>query len=137
MSTVSMEVAPYRLSGRVYGTLVNHRSALQAIGDAANAPPYQAAPQAPVLYIKPRNTLSGPGAPVVVPHDTAELEVGACLGVVIGRTACAVPERSALDFIAGYLIVNDVSVPHDVYYRPSIRFKARDGFCPLGPVVVG
>jgi len=38
--------------------------------------------------------------------------------------------------VAGYLIVNDVSVPHLPYYRPSIPFKARDGFCPLGPRVV-
>ena len=136
MSNVPMEVAPFRLSGRVYGTLVNHRSALKLIGDAVTAAPYKAAPQAPVLYIKPRNTLAGPDAVVVVPHDVDELEVGACLGIVIGRTACAVPERSALDFVAGYLIINDVSVPHTVYYRPSIRFKARDGFCPMGPAVV-
>jgi 5-oxopent-3-ene-1,2,5-tricarboxylate decarboxylase / 2-hydroxyhepta-2,4-diene-1,7-dioate isomerase len=127
-----MEVAPYRLSGRVYGTLMNHRSALQLLGEAANAAPYKAAPVAPVLYIKPRNTLSGP---VVVPPDVEELEIGACLGVVIGRTACALSADTALDFVAGYLIVNDVSVPHSVYYRPSIRFKARDGFCPMGPVV--
>jgi 5-oxopent-3-ene-1,2,5-tricarboxylate decarboxylase/2-hydroxyhepta-2,4-diene-1,7-dioate isomerase len=127
-----MKIAPYRLSGRVYGTLMNHRSALQVLGDAANAAPYKAAPVAPVLYIKPRNTLTGP---VVVPPDVEELEIGACLGVVIGRTACALSADTALDFVAGYLIVNDVSVPHSVYYRPSIRFKARDGFCPMGPVV--
>jgi 5-oxopent-3-ene-1,2,5-tricarboxylate decarboxylase / 2-hydroxyhepta-2,4-diene-1,7-dioate isomerase len=133
MSIVSMEMAPYRLSGRVYGTLMNHRSALELVGEAANAAPYKAAPQAPILYIKPRNTLTGP---VVVPADIAELEVGACLGVVMGRTACAVSEQSALDYVAGYLIVCDISVPHSVYYRPSIRFKARDGFCPLGPAVV-
>jgi 5-oxopent-3-ene-1,2,5-tricarboxylate decarboxylase/2-hydroxyhepta-2,4-diene-1,7-dioate isomerase len=135
-SIVPMEVAPYRLSGRVYGTLANHRSALQLIGESANAAPYKAAPQAPVLYIKPHNTLTGPGAAVSVTKDTPELEVGVCLGVVIGRTACAVTEGSALDFVAGYLIVNDVSVPHSVYYRPAIRFKARDGFCPMGPRVV-
>jgi 5-oxopent-3-ene-1,2,5-tricarboxylate decarboxylase / 2-hydroxyhepta-2,4-diene-1,7-dioate isomerase len=133
MSIVSMEMAPYRLSGRVYGTLMNHHSALELVGEAANAAPYKAAPQAPILYIKPRNTLTGP---VVVPADIAELEVGACLGVVMGRTACAVSEQSALDYVAGYLIVCDISVPHSVYYRPSIRFKARDGFCPLGPAVV-
>src|SRR3954469_19880154 len=115
MSTISMAVAPYRLSGRVYGTLMNHRSALEAVGEAANAGPYKAAPQAPVLYIKPRNTLTGP---VVVPDEVEELEVGACLGVVIGRTACAVSEQSALDHVAGYLIVCDISVPHSVYYRP-------------------
>jgi 5-oxopent-3-ene-1,2,5-tricarboxylate decarboxylase / 2-hydroxyhepta-2,4-diene-1,7-dioate isomerase len=131
--SIPMEVAPYRLSGRVYGTLMNHRSALQALGAAASAAPYKAPPQVPVLCIKPRNTLSGP---VVVPQDVGELEVGACLGVVIGRTACALAAETALDFVAGYLIVNDVSVPHSVYYRPSIRLKARDGFCPMGPRVV-
>ena len=133
MSIVSMQMAPYRLSGRVYGTLMNHSSALQVLGEAASAAPYKAAPQAPILYIKPRNTLTGP---VVVPDDVEELEVGACLGVVMGRTACAVSEESALEYVAGYLIVNDVSVPHSVYYRPCVRFKARDGFCPMGPAVV-
>lgn len=128
-----MEMAPYRLSGRVYGTLMNHRSALQALGAAVGAAPYKAAPVAPVLYIKPRNTLTGP---VVVPPGVEELEVGACLGVVIGRTACAVTQGRALDFVAGYLIVNDICVPHSVYYRPSIRLRARDGFCPMGPRVV-
>jgi len=134
-SIVPMEVPPYRLSGRVYGTLVNHRSTLELLGDAATAAPYKAAPQAPVLYIKPHNTLLPARAPVVIPKDTQELEVGACLAVVIGRTACALRESSALDYVAGYLIVNDVSVPHSVFYRPSIRFKARDGFCPMGPRV--
>jgi 5-oxopent-3-ene-1,2,5-tricarboxylate decarboxylase/2-hydroxyhepta-2,4-diene-1,7-dioate isomerase len=131
-----MDVAPYCLSGRVYGTLLNHRSALAAVGDAAKKPPYTAPPKAPVLFIKPRNTLNINGALIVIPEDVTELEGGACLGVVIGRTACNVSTAEALDYVAGYLIVNDVSVPHDSFYRPSIRFKARDGFCPLGPSVV-
>ncbi|HKT73056.1 MAG TPA: fumarylacetoacetate hydrolase family protein [Steroidobacteraceae bacterium] len=135
-SIVPMDVAPYRLTGRVYGTLVNHQSALKTLGNAVHEAPYKGAPQGPVLYIKPRNTLARSGDVLVVPADTQELEVGASLGIVIGRTACALSERVALDFVAGYLIVNDVSVPHSVFYRPSIRFKARDGFCPIGPRVV-
>jgi 5-oxopent-3-ene-1,2,5-tricarboxylate decarboxylase / 2-hydroxyhepta-2,4-diene-1,7-dioate isomerase len=71
-----------------------------------------------------------------VPSDVGELEIGASLGVVMGRTACALTAENALDFVAGYVIVNDISVPHSVYYRPSIRFRARDGFCPMGPAVV-
>ncbi len=39
----------------------------------------------------------------------------------------------ALDYVGGYLLVADISVPHDTFYRPSIRLKARDGFCPLAP----
>ena len=135
-SAVPMDVAPYRLSGRLYGTLLNHRSALAALGDSVHEAPYKAPPKAPVLYIKPRNTLAGNEAAVTIPREVQELEVGATLGVVIGRTACKVSERAALEFVAGYLIVNDVSVPHSSYYRPSIRQKARDGFCPLGPRVV-
>jgi len=134
--TVTMDVPPYRLSGTVYGALLNHRTALQALGDDVNRAPYNAAPQAPVLYIKPRNTLAADGEPLAVPPGVPELEIGASLGLVIGRPSCRVPESHALEHVAGYLIVNDVSVPHLSYYRPSIPFKARDGYCPLGPRVV-
>jgi 5-oxopent-3-ene-1,2,5-tricarboxylate decarboxylase/2-hydroxyhepta-2,4-diene-1,7-dioate isomerase len=133
--SIPFEVPPYRLSGAVYGTLLNHRSALTALGDAANRPPYYALPDAPVLYVKPRNTLALQGSVVRIPDGTRELEVGAAVGLVIGRTACKVSEPTALDYVAGYLIVADVSIPHSNYHRPSIRFKARDGYCPLGPAV--
>jgi 5-oxopent-3-ene-1,2,5-tricarboxylate decarboxylase/2-hydroxyhepta-2,4-diene-1,7-dioate isomerase len=133
--SIPFDVAPYALSGTVYGTLLNHRTALAALGEAVNRPPYNAPPTAPVLYIKPRNTLAVSGSAVRIPAGTPELEVGACLGVVIGRTACKVAAPRALDYVAGYLIVADVSIPHSSFHRPSIRFKARDGFCPLGPAV--
>jgi 5-oxopent-3-ene-1,2,5-tricarboxylate decarboxylase/2-hydroxyhepta-2,4-diene-1,7-dioate isomerase len=133
---LEFEVAPYRLSGVVYGTLLNHKPALEALGDAVHAAPYKAPPNAPVLYLKPRNTLSTHGATVGVPADAPELEVGAALGIVIGQTACRLRPEQALQCVAGYTIVNDVCVPHDVFYRPSLRFRVRDGFCPIGPVVV-
>lgn len=128
--------APYRLSGVVYGTLLNHRPVQQALGEQMLQAPYKAAPRAPVLYVKPRNTLVLDGTAVTVPVDTPELEVGAALGIVIGRTACRLTPQNALDHVAGYTIVNDVSVAHDSFYRPSVRFKARDGFCTIGPAVV-
>lgn len=131
---VTMDIAPYRLTGTVYGTLLNHRSAVEALGDAMSQPPYKAPPKAPVLYVKPRNTLVASGDVVRVPGEVAELEMGACLGLVIGRTACRLTESNALEHVAGYLIANDISVPHPNYYRPSVRYKARDGFCPLGAV---
>lgn len=131
-----MDFPPFRLSGAVYGVLLNQRSALTALGTAVDAPPHKGAPRAPVLYVKPRNTLNSHGADIVLPADADELEIGACLGVVIGHSVAHVPEAEAMDCVAGYLIVNDVSVPHLPYYRPSYRFKARDGFCPLGPRVI-
>ncbi|RKR38224.1 fumarylacetoacetate hydrolase family protein [Paraburkholderia sp. BL17N1] len=126
--------APVR--GAVYGTLLNDCAALAALGDAVHAAPYKAPPQAPVLYLKPRNTLAGHRARVVVPDDALGVEVGASLGVVIGRTATRVSVAQAFDYIAGYTLVADLSVPHASVYRPSVRFRARDGFCVVGPAVV-
>ncbi len=121
--------------GTVYGTLLNHADALAALGAAAHAPPHKAPPVAPVLYIKPRNTWVADGEAVVVPAGVEALELGACIGLVIGRPACRVGAAEALSFVAGCVLVNDVSVPHPSYYRPSLRYKARDTFCPIGAFV--
>ena len=126
---------PFRPRGTVYVTLLNHRDALATLGEQVHAAPYKAPPKAPVLYIKPRNTWTQPGDAVVVPTDAPELEMGATLGLVIGRTACRLNAAEALSFVAGYVVMNDISVPHAAVYRPSMRFKCRDGFCPMGDVV--
>ena len=68
--------------GTVYGTLLNHVDALAALGDQVNAAPYQAPPRAPILYIKPRNTLAAHGAPVVVPADIETVEIGGFFDVI-------------------------------------------------------
>lgn len=122
--------------GTVYGALLNHRAALAALGEAVHQPPYKAPPRSPVLYIKPRNTFAADGDAVVVPAGVDEVEIGAALGIVIGRDACRVAEADAPACVAGYTVCNDVSVPHASFYRPSLRFKCRDGFLPIGPWVV-
>ncbi|WP_175688675.1 fumarylacetoacetate hydrolase family protein [Burkholderia anthina] len=124
------------VEGTVYGTLLNDRAALDALGDAVNAAPYKAPPQAPVLYVKPRNTRTGHGAQVIVPGGTRGVQIGGSLGIVIGRTASHVSVADALGHVAGYTIVADLCVPHESVYRPSVRFRARDGFCVMGPTVV-
>lgn len=121
--------------GTVYGTLLNHREALAALGDQVNAAPYKAPPHAPILYIKPRNTWAQSGDSVVVPTDVPELQMGATLGVVMGRVASKLSLAEALNHVAGYVVLNDISVPHDSFYRPSMRFKCRDGSCPMGAFV--
>ena len=73
---------------------------------------------------------AGPGG------STPALQVGAALGLVIGRTACRVAVADALAHVADAVIANDLSVPHDSYYRPSVRLKAGDGCCPIGSTVV-
>jgi 5-oxopent-3-ene-1,2,5-tricarboxylate decarboxylase/2-hydroxyhepta-2,4-diene-1,7-dioate isomerase len=133
--SIAVDTAPFQLTGTVYGALLNHRSALAALGSAVNKAPYKAPPRAPVLYLKPSNTLAGTGDEVIIPRGCPELEAAACLGMVIGLAACRIRPAEAHRYIAGFLIVNDVSVPHESLYRPSVREKSRDGFCPMGPAV--
>ena len=124
------------IDGTVYGTLLNYQGALAALGDAVNAPPYKEAPKAPILYLKPPNTWIGHGKPIPLPEGVEAVEIGAALGIVIGRTACRVTAAEALDYVRGYTIVNDVTLPHPSVFRPPIRQRCRDGFCPIGPWVI-
>jgi 5-oxopent-3-ene-1,2,5-tricarboxylate decarboxylase/2-hydroxyhepta-2,4-diene-1,7-dioate isomerase len=120
--------------GTVFGTLLNDADSLAALGNAVHEAPYKAPPKAPILYVKPRNSIVGHRSAVEVPAEGAQL--GASLGIVIGRVACRVSEADALKYVAGYVTVADLSVPHENVYRPSVRFRARDGFCVIGPCAV-
>lgn len=108
--------------GTVYGTLMNFRGELDALGAKMNEAPYQAPPQAPVLYIKPANTWSENGAAIRLPAHVAEVEVGATVALVM---------KSAHE-VAGYILLNDLSVPHDNFFRPPVRFRCIDGFLAIG-----
>ena len=133
--TLSFDMAPFRLSGDVYCALLNHAPLLASLGDTVNQPPYKTPPKEPVLAVRPRNTQGSDGDDIEVPKAMPALEMGACLGIVIGHCACRVPLASAMDFVAGYIVMNDVSAPLPSHYRPALRFKARDGFCAMGTVV--
>lgn len=108
--------------GTVYGTLMNFRGELEALGDQVNQPPYKAPPSAPVLYIKPANTWSENGAAIVLPAGVQEVEVGATVAMVM---------KSGRE-IAGFVLMNDLSIPQDSFYRPPVKSKCPDGFLGIG-----
>jgi 5-oxopent-3-ene-1,2,5-tricarboxylate decarboxylase/2-hydroxyhepta-2,4-diene-1,7-dioate isomerase len=110
------------IQGTVYGTLLNFRGELDALGAKVNEAPYQAPPKAPVLYVKPANTFSANGAAITLPADVPEVEVGATVAMVM---------KSATE-IEGFVLMNDLSVPHDNYFRPPVKSKCRDGFLAIG-----
>jgi len=130
--SVDFSVPPYAYSGRVYGSILNHQTSIDALGDEMFDVPYKNPPSAPILYVKPRNTLARSGSVMVVPSTHEVLQINGCLGLVIGETASRVTRTSAISHLAGYTAVIDVSVPHQKYYRPSVRFKALDGSCVVG-----
>jgi len=94
-------------------------------------------PKAPLLFAKWPNTLIGDGEPIVLPQDSTQVDYEAELGVVIGTTAKHVSERDALDVVAGYICVNDVSA-RDMQFGDGqwTRGKSPDTFCPVGPRLV-
>jgi 5-oxopent-3-ene-1,2,5-tricarboxylate decarboxylase/2-hydroxyhepta-2,4-diene-1,7-dioate isomerase len=120
----------------VYGAALNSTSQRRELDASFRQPPYQSPPVAPVLYIKPRNTWLGHRVPLIVPSDVEEVALGPTLGIVFARDAHRVSRDAAPGCIAGFTIVNDLSIPHTSLFRPPLRFNARDGFCPLGPWVV-
>ena len=121
--------------GTVYGVLLNDPATVARLAPSFDAPPYKAAPVAPILYIKSRNTFASDGCDVAVPADPGEVRIDGTIGAVIGRSATRVTARDALDHVAGYVVVSDVTLPHESYYRPAIRQRCRDGFCPIGDMV--
>ncbi len=121
----------------MYGALLNHRTAFDALAGQFDQPPLPRSAACAVIPVHkatqyardPRSRRRN------YRKWLRSWKIGACGDCVLGRTATRVSETNALDYIAGFIVVNDVSVPHPNYYRPSIRYKARDGFCPLGPMV--
>jgi 2,4-didehydro-3-deoxy-L-rhamnonate hydrolase len=91
-------------------------------------------PARPVLFAKWPNSLVGPGEAIVLPPGFDEVDYEAELGVVIGRRARGLSVDEALDAVAGYVCVNDVSA-RDVQFADGqwTRSKSLDTFCPVGP----
>ena len=94
-------------------------------------------PERPLLFAKWPNTLIGDGDPIRIPAISQKVDYEAELGVVIGRAARDVAVDDALDFVGGYVCVNDVSA-RDLQFADGqwTRAKSLDTFCPVGPAVV-
>ena len=129
-------VTPFMPAGTVYGVLLNFRGELQALAPQMNEPPYKAPPTAPILYIKPANTWSTHGSAITLPANVPQVEIGATIAMVMAQDVCAVKADDALKYIAGYVLMNDLSVPHASFYRPPVKYKCLDGFLGVGPACI-
>lgn len=101
----------------------------------------------PYVFMKPRTTLNHPDAPIVIPKVSPDFIDYECeLAIVMGKRARGVSEAEALEYVAGYTVLNDIS---DRQYTPNPGRKERerdvffdwlhgkwhDGFCPMGPAI--
>ena len=119
------------MKGTIFAVALNHRSQLDAWREAFHQAPYKTPPKTAVWFIKPRNTVIGNGASIPYPEGET-VQSGATVALIVGKTARKVVAEEAAEYIAGYALANDISLPEESFYRPAIKAKCRDGFCPIG-----
>jgi 2-keto-4-pentenoate hydratase/2-oxohepta-3-ene-1,7-dioic acid hydratase in catechol pathway len=96
-----------------------------------------AAPEDPIIFLKPNTSIIGPGAPIVLPANASPVHHEGELAVVIGRPCKDVPAARAAENILGYTIANDVSARDQQQADGQwMRAKGHDTFCPVGPWIV-
>jgi len=94
-------------------------------------------PSEPVVFMKATTSISGPNDDVVQPRSSTKLDWEVELGVVIGTKAQYVAEEKALEHVAGYCIVNDVSErSFQMATSQWDKGKGCDTFGPIGPWLV-
>jgi 2-keto-4-pentenoate hydratase/2-oxohepta-3-ene-1,7-dioic acid hydratase in catechol pathway len=95
-------------------------------------------PKEPVLFMKATSSIIGPNDDVVIPRGSQKSDWEVELGVVIGKAAKYVSEKEALDYVAGYCVVNDLSEREYQMERGGQWDKGKgcDTFGPIGPYLV-
>ncbi|UDM50255.1 fumarylacetoacetate hydrolase family protein [Cupriavidus sp. MP-37] len=95
-------------------------------------------PAEPIVFLKANSSLNGPNDAVMLPFGSTKTDWEVELGVVIGTTARNVSREQALEHVAGYCVVNDVSEREFQIERGGTWDKGKgcDTFCPAGPWLV-
>jgi 2-keto-4-pentenoate hydratase/2-oxohepta-3-ene-1, 7-dioic acid hydratase (catechol pathway) len=95
-------------------------------------------PAEPIVFLKANSSLNGPNDAVMLPFGSEKTDWEVELGVVIGSTARNVSREAALNHVAGYCVVNDVSEREFQIERGGTWDKGKgcDTFCPAGPWLV-
>ena len=95
-------------------------------------------PEEPVIFFKATSSIIGPNDEVLIPRGSVKTDWEVELGVVIGKTASYVDEADAMDHVAGYCVINDLSERVFLLERSGqwVKGKSCDTFCPLGPWLV-
>ena len=97
-----------------------------------------AIPEHPILFFKANSAVVGPNDDVIMPRGSTHTDWEIELGVVIGKTAKYVSSENALDHVAGYCVINDVSERH---FQTKLtgqwtKGKSCDTYGPTGPWLV-
>ena len=95
-------------------------------------------PPEPIIFAKATSAICGPNDDVIIPRNSVKTDWEVELGLVIGKPAKYVDEASALDHVAGYCVINDISEREFQLERSGqwVKGKSCDTFGPIGPWLV-
>lgn len=95
-------------------------------------------PPEPIMFMKATSAICGPNDDVIIPRNSEKTDWEVELGVIIGKEAKYVSEDDAMDHVAGYCVVNDVSERAFQIERSGqwVKGKSADTFGPIGPYMV-
>jgi 2-keto-4-pentenoate hydratase/2-oxohepta-3-ene-1,7-dioic acid hydratase in catechol pathway len=135
--TATTLLAPLLYPGAIYCAAANYVDHMYEM--SGREPPDKSRAR-PYFFLKsPRQTVIGPNEPIWLPRTSSQIDWEAEIGVVIGRTAHDVSLDQAMNCVAGYTIVNDLSA-RDLNRREDWTFgmdwfrgKSFDGSAPMGP----
>ncbi|OOY08690.1 fumarylacetoacetate hydrolase family protein [Thioclava sp. F36-7] len=95
-------------------------------------------PPEPLIFMKATSAIQGPNDPIVLPRGSEQTDWEVELGIVIGKPAKYVSEEDAMDYVAGFVLANDVSERSYQKDRAGqwTKGKSCDSFGPIGPYLV-
>ncbi len=119
------------MKGTIFAVALNHRSQLDAPARGVSTGPLQDAAENRGLVYQAAQYRDWRWRSHSHPQGET-VQSGATVALIVGKTARKVAAEEAANYIAGYALANDVSLPEESFYRPAIKAKCRDGFCPIG-----
>lgn len=121
--------APFARPSKIVCIGLNYKDHAEETGAAL--------PAEPIIFMKSTTALVGPNDTVVIPKNSKKTDWEVEFGIVIGKKATYVEESEALDYVAGYVLHNDVSEREFQIERGGTWDKGKgcDTFAPMGPVL--
>lgn len=129
--------SPVPFPGKILAVALNYMKHYLELPEEIRKARFPEPPKTPVIFNKQSTSAAGPHDPIFLPPESAELDFEAELGIVIGKTCRRVPRERAFEVIAGYTVLNDVTIRDWQRAAPTMTIgKSWDSHCPMGPALV-
>jgi 2-keto-4-pentenoate hydratase/2-oxohepta-3-ene-1,7-dioic acid hydratase in catechol pathway len=128
LSDVTLE-SPVLRPPKILAVGLNYREHVEETG--------RELPKVPIIFNKQSTSATGPFAPILRPHESVALDYEGEMGVVIGKRCRRVPKDRYAEVVAGYTVLNDVTIRDWQIRSPTMTMgKSWDSHCPMGPSIV-